>query len=474
MKFLRNDCFYADIMSDSSEVTGSCLYVTVKFPDHSFQHFIVDCGIFQEPEYRKLNSELLFVPSEIDFAIVTHNHIDHTARLPFIVKKGFNAPIYTTHDTALLMPLALDDTVSILQNRAKHDKEMAIYSKSNVESTLALIKGYDYDIPIRVTDNISITFIKNGHLVGASLVLVHIEYYRCEPINILFTGDFNNKNMFFTVPPLPEWMLNIPISVVCESTYGYMDSCQIRKTLADNIENFLNNKMNSTIILPVFSLGRSQEVLKLISDMQGQGKLKGIPVYLDGKLTLKYTKLFLDGSLNSIDSAVDFLPENLTFVDKELRQELLSNQERKIIVTSSGMGSYGPAQSYIQQYLKRKDAMIHFTGYAAEGTLARKLYDTADESTVCLNGLMVIKKARVEFTNELSAHAKADELINFLKNFTHLNLVLITHGSSEAKSIFSNKVLREVDTSNIGILSREYFFRINSMGMVKALNTHFI
>lgn len=471
----RNN-FYVDIMSASPEVTGSCMYCTVRYPDSRFEHFFVDGGLFQEEDYSNLNSELLFNPKDVDFALVTHNHIDHTGRFPFLVKNGFNAKIYTSEDTQMLMPIALADTFRILNQRAKKSNTSPLYTESDVSRTIHMLSGYPYGETFRATENIRVTLFKNGHLIGASIILVQIDYYGYDSINLLFLGDYNNKNIFFDVPSLPEWVLRLPLTIVCESTYGDMDTSEIHEVFEDNIRVFFTKYSNGTVVLPVFSLGRSQEILKKLKVMQESSIIsKEVPIYLDGKLTLQYTNLFLSHQLKSIeDDKNTFIPENIHFVSKDFRPYLWDDDNCKIIVSSSGMGSYGPAQTYIQQYLRRENALIHFTGYAAEGTIARQLYDAAEDSMVEFGGLTILKKARIKFTNEFSAHAKANELISFLKEPTNINLVLVTHGQTEVKKTFSKRVLLEVNPKDVGILSREYFFRMGSERLLKTLPTHFV
>lgn len=468
-----SNSFFVDIMSSSQEVTGSCLYCTVHFPDKESIHFIVDCGLFQEEPYDNYNKELLFDPSTVDFALLTHNHIDHTGRFPFIVRNGFHGPIYTSCDTSTLLPLALKDTSSILRGRAKKTKLPPLFTDADVQKTLNLVKGVEYESIFQIADGISCAFFKNGHLPGAAIILVQIEYYGCDPINLLFTGDYNNKNMFFTVPPLPPWVLEMPLNVICESTYGYMTSSEINPCFSSTILSFLKSNPNGTIVLPAFSLGRSQEILKVLKSLQDDGSLPSIPIYLDGKLTLNYTRLFVDGMLSSVDY-IDFLPNNLSMVDTWQRESLVNDHSGKIIISSSGMGSYGPVQYYIQNYIKRPDTLIFFLGYCAENTLGRRLYDAKTNDSLFFSGLLVKKRAQVKFTNEFSAHAKQDELISFLAQFKRLNLVCLTHGQTEVKEEFSKKVLQDVCSKEVGILSRDFYFRIKSDESIRTLSTRFI
>ena len=144
----------------------------------------------------------------------------------------------------------------------------------------------------------------------------------------------------------------------------------------------------------------------------------------------------------------------------------------KIIVTTSGMGSHGPAEAYIPIFLKRKDSLIHFTCYLAENTMGRKLLDTTKDEYVEIKGMKIKKQAEIKFTFEFSAHAKKDELIEFLKEFDDIKTVLINHGSIESKDAYSTTVLKEVNTKDVCILGSGYYFRLNGYGLVRSSSTH--
>ncbi len=461
-----------DIMALNPEVTGSCNLVSVKFPDGEALRFVVDCGLFQEKGYDNLNETLPFLARNIDFCLVTHNHVDHIGRLPLLVKQGFFKPIYATPDTCKLMPIALADTHRILADIAKRKSQRCLYSEADVGNTIKQLRACEFKAIINVHPRVNVTFFKNGHLIGAALILVQIAYPGCENINLLFTGDYNNKNMFFGVPVIPKWVRKLPLTIVQESTYGDMNSTEMEKCFQTNIQKCLDN--GGTAIVLVFSLGRAQEILYVLKCMQKEGKLQGIPIYLDGKLAIKYTQMFTKKVLEINSEMQDFLPENLILLSKKTRPHILASKEPKIVVTTSGMGSYGPAQQYIQEYLSDPKALIHFTGYTAEGTLGRKLKEAEKGKAVEVNGLVLKKKAQVEYTTEFSAHAKADEMIAFLKQFENLKLVLVNHGASQTKSIFADRILSEVKPKAVGILGRDYYFRVNGYGLVKTLSTKFM
>lgn len=470
--------FYVDVMALHKEVTGSCILNIIKFPDGSTKEVLVDCGLFQEMDYSELNKNLPFKASDIDYVIVTHNHVDHTGRLPLLVENGYRGNIYMSSSTSKLIPYALEDSYKVLKNKSKMSNEPQLYSDSAVEETLKLVKGYPFEESIWLDDNIKLTFFMNGHLPGAIIVLMQIKYRdssnkRYENINLLFTGDYNNKNIFFNVNPVPKWVHQLPISIIQEATYGDMDSTTVEYVFEKNILNAVAE--SKEIVIPVFSLGRSQEIMYILKSWQDQGKLdKNIPIYLDGKLAMRYTNLYLKDGLDNKEECREFLPENFNYVsDCETRKSIMNDNIPKIILTTSGMGSYGPAQTYLPAYLKRPNALIHFTGYCAENTLGRRLYDCAKEDKIDVAGLQVKKSADVQFTSELSAHAKADELIDFLRPFEDIKLLLVNHGNSDKKEIYANRVIDEINPKDVGILGRDYFFRIDGYGFVKSFTTKF-
>ena len=468
----KKERFYADIMAMHPEVTGSCNLVIVKFPNGETRRIVVDCGLFQEKAYEEFNETLPFKPDAVDFCLVTHNHIDHTGRLPFMVKQGYYNKIYATADTCSLMPLALDDSLKVLQTNAKRKNKKCIYKDVDVSNTMRLLVPCAFNEPVQVNEYAKVTFFKNGHLQGAAIILLQLSYPGLQDINLLFTGDYNKKNRFFDVPPLPDWVLDLPITIVQESTYGTTESSEVKQCYKENILSCL--AQGGTVISPVFSLQRSQELLYELKCMQKNGELStDIPIYLDGRLALRYTELYANGELDIKPEMRDFLPENLTFVSDSLREQVLRGKKKKIVLTTSGMGSHGPAQVYIPEYVTRKKAMIHFTGYTAEGTLGRKLQKGELGEIIEVGGMLAKKQARVEYTTEYSSHAKADEMIDFLNQFNDLRMVLVNHGNIGVKEAFAEKILHETEAKKVGLLGRDYFFRVNHYGLVKTLASNF-
>lgn len=467
--------FYIEVSALGKEVTGSCILNTIHFPDGSIRRVLVDCGLFQESDYLSQNKSFPFDPSAIQHVIVTHNHVDHTGRLPLLVKEYFSGKIHTSIDTSRLLPYALMDSYKVLKKKSELTNEKLLYTENDVHKTISLVEAHPFEESIWIDPNIKLTFFMNGHLPGAAIVLMQVRYHDHQTpykeINMLYTGDFNNKNMFFDVTPIPKWVHQLPINIIQEATYGSSNSFEVEKVFEKNIFDALANQ--SEIVIPVFSLGRAQEILLILKQWQDEGKLDvNIPIYFDGKLAMKYTNLYTSNSLYLDDKHKNFLPRNLNYVTENLaRESLIASNGCKIIITTSGMGSYGPAQVYLPAFLKKPNALIHFTGYLAENTLGRKLYESEKDSIVEVAGLQVKKMADLKFTSEFSAHAKADELIDFLRPFENIRLLLINHGEVEKKSAYAHRVLRELSPSNVGILDDTYTFRVNRYGFVKSFTT---
>lgn len=448
-KLQKRPC--ADIMSISSAVTGSCNWVVAKLPNDSTIRFIVDCGLFLEKECENYNENFPFDPRKVDFALLTHIHNDHCGRLPLLVRKGFEGQIYTSNETWMFAPLALKDSLKVLKDTAKRKHTKELYAERDVQNTIGQCSAIEYNTTICVNEHIKVTGFKNGHLVGAMMFLVQICYPGCDNINLLFTGDYNSKNLFFEVPDLPQWVLELPVTVIQEST-----------------------RNGETVIIPVFSLGRSQEILYFLKRMQENNELeREVPIFFDGKLAQNYSSLYKKKELGLKAEMLDFLPENLIMVDKENRERIIKEPSQKIVITTSGMGTHGPAPMYIQEYVSRDNALIHFTGYTAEGTLGRILQETPTGKMVLVNSLARRKQARVVSTKEFSAHAKADEMCDFLKKFKKLQMVLVTHGEPKTKESFADRILAEVRPKSVGILDREYLHRIDAFGFRKTMSTKF-
>lgn len=453
---------FVDVFSQHSEVTGSSIVLIIKLSDGEIVKGMIDCGSFQELQYQEENSKLIIEPKCLDFVCITHAHMDHASRVPLLVNKGYEKKIFCTKGTAEFLPYALHDNLKIMRDKCRRKNERVLYFTEDVNKTLQLIEKKEYQETFSVHEKIKITFLKNGHLLGASLILLQIEDE--EKINLLFTGDYNDKNVFFEVESIPQWIKKLPMTIITESTYGNKTTIEC---LEENGGNSFNqniieaSKQNKSILIPAFALERSQEVLYRIRCLQEQSYLDDYSIYLDGSLAIVYTEILKLGRIENL-KVQDFLPKNFAYVvNSVMRGGIVNSKGNKIIVTTSGMGQYGPAQIYIPEFITKQNALIQFTGYCAEGTYGRKLREES------------LYHDTVKFTAEFSAHAKKEVLLNLINEFEDKKSVLINHGASDVKEKFKMYLEENTDTKNIKILQKKVGYRIGAYGIIKELNTVF-
>ena len=463
---------YCQITSLNPEVTGSCHLVTINYPDGRKTNFIVDCGMFQEKEYNELNHKKFpFNEEKIDFALVTHNHADHMGRLPYLVGLGFGGKIYASSETAKLMQISLEDSFRIEKENAQKQKRSPMYDENNLAETMSRIILCEFNEVEYVDRNIKVTFFMNGHLLGAAIILVQVSYPGEKDINLLFTGDYKTQNVFFDVKEMPEWVFELPITIISESTYGCTDTKDVSYHMEKDLETAIRS--GKTLLITVFAQERAQQVMLLLKEMQRSNRISDkIPIRLDGNLAQEYTRMYSKSKIIIEAGKEDFFPENFSFISKENRNEVLQSHSQQIILTTSGMADHGPAQLYLEKWIERRNVLIYIPGYTASDTLGRKLQDTVNDQ-ITINGKVLKKKAEVLTTAECSSHAKADEIIDFLLKFKCLNLVLINHGQKDVMNKFGERIQTETNAKKVGILG-EYTYRLSCYGYMKHMGAKLI
>lgn len=460
---------YADITATHPEVTGSCLLVSVRYSDGRHTNFIVDCGLFQERAYNHLNGMgFPFKSENVSFALVTHNHADHIGRLPMLTKSGFTGKIYMPRPTASLLPLAIGNSFAIMKEEYRRNSKKLLYNEEDIYAVYNQVEPCKYGETIYIDQNISITYFDNAHLIGAGMVLVQISEAGEENINILFTGDYKRTNIFKQVENLPEWVYKKPITIVTEATYGTTESSEIEVHFEQDVEKLISE--GKSLLISATAQGRTQEVLYTLKKMQQEGKLNlGVQIGLDGKLAQKYTCMYRSSKLGIDPEKTDFLPRNFYWLTKNTREAFFANKKQKIIVCTSGMLDYGPAQMYLPAVIEKPNWVVYITCYCPETTLGYRLKNARDEK-IQINGKEFNIKAQIYWTEEYSAHAKADEIEGLIRDFENPVLVLLNHGEKEVAKKFALRLEEDNVAHRVELLG-EYTNRVVHQGCAKIISS---
>ena len=477
--------FYVDVRPLHSEVTGSCFVCKISLSNGEKKFFLVDVGMFQEKKYAEWNEKLTFNPEDIAFVLLTHNHVDHVGRLPLLYRRGCKAKVYGSVGTLMALPINLDDSLKIIQERKKHLKKMAmrpenrnngfrrlyyneLYKREDVEQVYHYLVSAEYGnwICDEKLPNVTFKFLPNAHLPGASMIWVKIEDFDVKQVvNLLFLGDWNVSNVFQGKFDFPEELRDIPIHIVTESTYGGTKKSEIQYTFHKNVEEAIRE--SKTVLLPVISQYRAQEMLWHVKEMKEQERIPyDTPVYFCGKLGQKYTVLYQDERFPGVASEKkNFLPSSLKFLKIKGVLKNISMGVGIHIVTG-GMGSNGPSVPYLKTLLPLPNVLIQFSSYCAEDTIGRQLKEISSGEVIQIGGSFVRKIADVRFTSEFSGHARADELLEFLRGFRRIKTLIVTHGNIESKNAFKNLAENANLAKEVTIIDRNNYVRLNPWGIL--------
>jgi metallo-beta-lactamase family protein len=411
------------------------------------QKILLDCGLFQgrRAEAWMRNKDFPFAPSDIDAVVLSHAHIDHCGNLPNLVRRGFRGPIYCTPATRDLIAVMLADSAKIQEEDASHLNRHRragepviepLYDYRDVRRTMQLARGVPYDLPYEIGTNITIRFVDAGHLLGSAMAHLVIDTGRGQR-TITFTGDLGRKGMPILRDPQPIPAADLLIS---ESTYGGRNHAGAEMLAVDLCQAVKHTlERGGKVLIPAFSLGRTQTIVFYLHQLIKSGQLPLLPVYVDSPLSAAATEVFrLHPECFDEETSLllykdhDLFGEKLVRFTRTLEESKSINDEKDscIIIAASGMCESGRILHHLRRHIVDERNTILIIGYQAPETLGRRLVEKKPE--VRILGAPCKVNAEVVVMNGFSGHAGRDDLLAMLTPLADMKRKLrLVHGEPD-------------------------------------------
>jgi len=442
----------------SHEVTGSCTYLEVN--GHSF---LVDCGMEQGLDVY-VSEPLPVPPSEIECVLLTHAHIDHSGKLPWLYKNGFRGTVYATEASCNLCRIMLRDSAHIQEFEAEWrnrkgkrsgDKNFEpLYTMEDAEGVIQKLVSLPYGQRASVLDGVNIRFTDVGHLLGSGSIEVWMREEETRR-KMVFSGDIGNRNRPILRDPQPTLEADY---IMIESTYGNRcHEAHDKKTdvadLAAVIQKTLDRGGN--VVIPSFAVGRTQEILYMIREIKESQMVHGhtdFKVYMDSPLANEATSVFVQSDRNCFDEEMlallaagknpIFFPGLEVSVSSEESKAINFDQEPKVIISASGMCEAGRIRHHLKHNLWREECTVLFVGYQANGTLGRAIHEGA--RTVKLFGEEVQVNAEIAYLAGISGHADKEGLLKWVRGFEQKpQMIFVNHGDDQVCTEFAECLEQE-------------------------------
>ena len=431
-------------------VTGSRFLLDVRG-----RNLLVDCGLFQGLKQNRLRNwdPFPFPPAEIEKVFLTHAHIDHSGYLPRFCKEGFSGSVHCTYSTGDLCQILLKDSAHLHEEDArwankrgfsKHKPALPLYTLADAEQALGLFSPLYYGEHCKIDSNIRIKLKDAGHMLGSSFVDIKTTANGASR-KIFFCGDFGRPDMPLMSDPVQAFNVDY---LVLESTYGNRlhENVSAEEDLTRVIRESVNR--SGVLLIPAFSVGRTQTLLYLIHELEEQGKIRSMPVYLDSPMSINATGIFekhiadldLTARVKILQGKKILHPKQLTFC-KSTKESKAINQKtgRAIIISASGMVNGGRILHHMLQRLPHPENTVLFIGYQAEGTRGRLILEGAE--TVKIHGQHVPVKAKIENIQGFSGHPDSNEIIAWLMGFNRPpEKTFIVHGEPDSSAALARRI----------------------------------
>lgn len=431
------------------------------------KRILLDCGMFQgSRQLNRLNYKPFhFNPEEIDFLILSHAHIDHSGRIPSLVKSGFTGKIYCTKATYDLCSIMLPDSGYVQETenewenrkrkRAGKPLREPLYTADEATDSLKSFSPVLYNQKITLDEALTIRFQDAGHILGSAIVELWIKE-KGDTIKLVFSGDLGRKNKPIIRDPA---IIEEADFLIIESTYGHRIHPSLDNEAAKLIPIMIETqKRGGNVIIPSFAVQRAQDIIYELNQYYDQiisvkdQSYLDIPVYVDSPLTISATEIFRrnpdcfdEDTLSLIKQGyhpLDFKNLHFSRTAKESKK-LNASPESKVIISASGMCTAGRIKHHLKHNLWRKESSIVFVGYQAEGTLGRRIKDGAKK--VKIFGEEIKVNAQIHVLEGFSGHADQGELIEWMKNFKkNPQKVFLVHGEQEALNTLSSLIQNDL------------------------------
>jgi metallo-beta-lactamase family protein len=427
--------------------------------EHNGRRVLVDCGLFQGlRELRERNWEdPPFDPLAIDAVIITHAHIDHTGYLPRLVKLGFKGPVFTSRATADLLKILLPDSARLQEedsdyrNRhdlSRHSPALPLYDEDDAKAALELLNPVANDgNSVAICEGFQASFLVAGHIIGASLVLVELAEAHSdgEAIRFLFSGDLGHYDQAIVkdpeTPPECDYLM-------VESTYGNRLHGDVASDV--QLEQIINEavRRNGPILIPAFAVGRTQEILYMIRELEEAKRIPILPVVVDSPMAAQATQVYNRWREEHDEEYASILAQKRhplrtmsmsTASSREESKRLNSMRGPRIIISASGMLTGGRVLHHAMRILPDENATIVFVGYQAAGTTGRRIQDGEREVKIMKNWVPV--RCHIETVEGFSAHADWKAVLRWLEGLRSApKIVFTTHGEPDAASAMAKHI----------------------------------
>ena len=438
-------------------VTGSSHLIEL---DNGFR-ILLDCGLYQgsDDEMENFNKHLLFKASTVDCLVLSHAHIDHTGRVPFLVRSGYKGPIHCTHATRSLCTIMLKDSAMIQERDAhyknkklsKHSKKRVtpLYTQEDVQTSLNQMVGHGYGQWFQISKDVKVLYSDAGHILGSASVTLQIEEHGKTHM-VGFTGDIGRPNRPILRDPQPMPEVDY---LIAESTYGNRDHMgrpdELDKLLRIIKETCLEKK--GKLIIPAFSVGRTQEIVYMMDRLETAGRLPRIPVTVDSPLAVNATRVYgvhpecYDMDLNKylLTDPNPFGFNNLSYnTTVEGSKALNDHQEPAIIISAAGMMNAGRIVHHLSNNIENPKNTLMIVGYCAPHTTGGIIRSGVDK--IKLFGEWKEIKSDIEIMDSFSAHADRGEMIDFMDNHKKkVKKLFLVHGEYDTQQAYAERLKQE-------------------------------